>query len=169
MNNHLKMLSAIRQMVTSALLCGDVLSSIFPRLSRRGAKTAIGILILTSSAQSFQVCADEVEKVLFLVFESDEVVASNTRVGRFDRLKLHAKEHILDYQVANATAVVITNRRFAAYGVLFGGWQSIRIKAGEKPQSLEVEDYSATLVTSDRILNFSGRSGAWSETRRRVQ
>ena len=169
MINHLNMLTVIRQMVTAALLRSDILSLKFPRLSRRGAKTAIGIFILALSAQSFQACADEVEKVLFLVFESGEVIASNTRVGRFDRLKLQAEEHILDYQVANATAVVITNRRFAAYGALFGGWQSKRIKAGEKPQSLQVEDYSATLVTSDRILNFSGRRGVWSETRRRVQ
>ena len=169
MIEHLNMLSVIRQMVTAALLRRDIFFLKSPGLSRRGAKTAIGILILTLSAQSFQACADEVEKVLFLVFESGEVIASNTRTGRFDRLKMHAEEHILDYQVANAIAVVITNRRFAAYGVLFGGWQSKRIKAGEKPQSLEVADYSATLVTSDRILNFSGRSGAWSETRRRVQ
>jgi hypothetical protein len=169
MINYLNMLSVTRQMFTATLLRRDILFLKSPRQSRRGAKTAIGILILALSAQSFQVCADEVEKVLFLVFESGEVIASNTRSGRFDRLKLHAEEHILDYQVENAIAVVITNRRFAAYGVLFGGWQSKRIKAGEKPQSLEVEDYSATLVTSDRILNFSGRSGAWSETRRRVQ
>ena len=169
MIEHLNMQSAIKQMFTAALLRRDILYLKSPRLSRRRANTAFGILILTLSAQSFQVCADEVEKVLFLVFESGEVVASNTRIGRFDRLKLHAQEHILDYQVANATAVVITNRRFAAYGVLFGGWQSKRIKASETLQSLEVEDYSATLVTNDRILNFSGRNGAWSETRRRVQ
>lgn len=169
MIEHLNMLSVVRQMVTSVRLRRDTLSLKFSWLSRRGVKTAIGILILALSTQSFQACAYEVEKVLFLVFESGEVIASNTRTGRFDRMKLHAEEHILDYQVANAIAVVITNRRFAAYGVLFGGWQSKRIKAGEKPQSLEVADYSATLVTSDRILNFSGRSGAWSETRRRVQ
>ncbi len=169
MINHLNMLSVIRQMFTVVAPHRDIFPIKSPGLSRRGANTAIGIFILTLSALSFQLCADEVEKVLFLVFESGEVVASNTRAGRFDRLKLHAEEHILDYQVANATAVVITNRRFAAYGVLSGGWRSKRIKAGETPQSLEVEDYSATLVTSDRILNFSGRSGAWSETRRRVQ
>jgi hypothetical protein len=131
MIEHLNMLSVVRQMVTSVRLRRDTLSLKFSWLSRRGTKTAIGILILALSAQSFQACAYEVEKVLFLVFESGEVIASNTRTGRFDRLKLHAEEHILDYQVANAIAVVITNRRFAAYGMLFGGWQSKRIKAGE--------------------------------------
>jgi len=62
--------------------------------------------------------ADDVEKVLFLVVEHDEVIASNTLTGRFDRLELDAKEHIADYKVANAVAVVVTNQRFAAYGVL---------------------------------------------------
>lgn len=110
--------------------------------------------------------ADEVEKVLFLVVDEDEVIASNARAGRFDRLDLRAKEKIRDYKVANAVAVVVTNQRFAAYGVLTGGWQSIRKEAQERVTSIEVADYSATLVTDDRILNFYGRSGAWSETRR---
>jgi hypothetical protein len=113
--------------------------------------------------------ADEVEKVLFLVVEDDEVVASNARTGRFDRLELSAKERILDYKAANAVAVVVTNQRYAAYGVLIGGWQSIRVRAQEETEVIEVADYSATVVTSDRILNFSGRRGAWHETRRGVQ
>jgi len=115
------------------------------------------------------VCADEVEKVLFLVVEKDEVIASNTKAGRFDRLELHAKERIRDYKVANAVAVVVTNQRYAAYGVFAGGWNSIKLIAQEKTESIQVEDYSATIVSSERILNFYGRSGAWAETRRSVQ
>lgn len=140
-----------------------------PGLPARSVIMLLGILMFTLSAPGFQAHADEVEKVLFLVFEGREVVASNTKAGRFDRLKMHAKERVRDYEVANATAVVITNQRFAAYGVFAGGWQSKRIRAGEKLESIEVEDYSATLVTSDRILNFYGRNGTWSETRRDVQ
>ena len=115
------------------------------------------------------VCADEVEKLLFLGVEKDEVIASNTKAGRFDRLQLHAKERVRDYQVANAVAVVVTNQRYAAYGVLSGGWKSIKLIAQEKTESIQVEDYSATIVSSERILNFYGRSGAWNEVRRRVQ
>jgi len=115
------------------------------------------------------VCAGEVEKLLFLVVEKDEVIASNTKAGRFDRLQLHAKERISDYQVANAVAVVVTNQRYAAYGVLSGGWKSIKLIAQEKTESIQVEDYSATIVSSERILNFYGRSGAWNEVRRSVQ
>ena len=110
--------------------------------------------------------ADEVEKLLFLVVESDEVIASNTMLGRFDRLEMSAKEKILDYKVSNAVAVVVTNQRFVAYGVQPGSWKSRRTIAGEKMESLEVADYSATLVTSDRILNFYGRTGTWSDTKR---
>jgi hypothetical protein len=108
--------------------------------------------------------ADEVEKVVFLIIEEDEVIASNTMTGRFDRLDLHAMEELIDYKAANAVAVVVTNQRYAAYGVLPGGWQSIRKRAGEKTRSIDAIDYSATVVTSDRILNFYGRTGAWQET-----
>jgi hypothetical protein len=125
--------------------------------------------VLLGVALVSPVCADEVEKVLFLVVERDEVIASNTKAGRFDRLKLQAKERIRDYQVANAVAVVVTNQRYAAYGVLSGGWQSIRLIAQEKTESIQVADYSATIVSSERILNFYGRSGTWNEARRGVQ
>jgi hypothetical protein len=117
----------------------------------------------------FPVYAGDVEKVLFLIVEKDEVIASNTRSGTFHRLKLHAKERIKDYQVANAVAVVVTNQRYAAYGVVAGGWQSIRLRAQEKTESIQAEDYSVTITTSDRILNFYGRTGAWNEIRRSVQ
>lgn len=113
--------------------------------------------------------ADEVEKILFLVVEPDDVIASNTQTGRFDRLDLAAKERILDYKVGNAVAVVVTNQRFAGYGVLAGGWQTLRRQAGEKHESIEAEDYSATVVTDDRLLNFNGRTGVWNQTRRSVQ
>ncbi|HHJ17043.1 MAG TPA: hypothetical protein ENJ80_10130 [Gammaproteobacteria bacterium] len=135
-------------------------------ISRR---SIIAGLLLVQLLPCTPVFADEVEKILFLVVEKRDVVASNTRAGRFDRLEMHAKETVRDYKVANATAVVITNQRFSAYGAQAGGWQSKRRQAGEKVQSIEVADYSATLVTNDRILNFYGRSGTWSEIRRGVQ
>lgn len=125
--------------------------------------------VLLGAVLVLPVCADEVEKVLFLVVEKDEVIASNTKAGRFDRLDLHAKERIRDYKVANAVAVVVTNQRYAAYGVLSGGWQSIKLVAQEKTESIQVADYSATIVSSERILNFYGRSGTWNEARRSVQ
>jgi hypothetical protein len=113
--------------------------------------------------------ADEVEKVLFLLVEPGQVIASNTQTGRFDRLDLDAKERVIDYKAANAVAVVVTNQRFAAYGALAGGWQTLRRKAGEQTEQIEAEDYGANEVTDDRILKFNGRTGAWNQTRRSVQ
>lgn len=113
--------------------------------------------------------ADVVEKILFLVVEPDDVVASNTQTGRFDRLDLAAKERILTYKEGNAVAVVVTNQRFAGYSVLAGGWQSLRRQAGEAYQSIQAEDYSAAVVTDDRLLNFNGRTGSLSQVRRSVQ
>ena len=123
-------------------------------------------LIINGCLFITQAVADDVEKLLFLVVEKDEVIASNTKLGRFDRLDMSAKEKILEYKISNAVAVVVTNQRFAAYGVFTGSWNSNRVHAGEKLVSLEVADYSATLVTNDRILNFYGRTGTWSETKR---
>jgi hypothetical protein len=129
------------------------------KLVLAGLMTA-GCLFLTQAG------ADEVEKLLFLVVEKDEVIASNTMLGRFDRLEMSAKERIQEYKISNAVAVVVTNQRYIAYGVPPGSWKDRRIRAGEKLESLEVADYSATLVTSDRILNFYGRTGTWSDTKR---
>lgn len=127
------------------------------------------LLMLICAFSVATAVADDVEKILFLVIERSEVVASNTREGRFDSLKLSAKERIKEHEVGNAVAVVVTNQRFVAYGVLAGGWQSLRREAGEKTESIQVEDYSATIVTNDRILNFYGRTGVWNQVRRGVQ
>jgi hypothetical protein len=134
------------------------------------ARPFLSVLVLCTALHgALASAAEDVEKVLFLVVEEKEVVASNTLAGRFDRLELQAKERIEEYKVANAVAVVVTNQRFAAYGARSGSWQALRTRAGEKLLSIEVADYSATLVTSDRILNFYGRHGTWAETRRGVQ
>ena len=123
-------------------------------------------LLITAFLSGVQAGAHEIEKSVFLVVEPHEVVASNTRLGRFDRLRLSPRETLVDYKVSNAVAVVVTNRRFAAYGVLHGGWNSRRAEPDETLVDLEVADFSATLVTNRRVLNYSGRSGAWSETHR---
>ena len=142
-------------------------------LNRRGERTCAGLsrllhtaLLIAGTLFITPLAADSVEKILFLVIDDDEIIASNTKLGRFDRLEMHAKEKLLDYRTANAVAVVVTNQRVAAYGVLTGKWNSRRIQAGEKVESLEAGGYSATLVTSDRLLNFYGRTGTWSETKR---
>ena len=129
------------------------------------ARVVVGLMIAGCLFIS-QAAADEVEKLVFLVVEKDEVIASNTRLGRFDRLELNAREKLLEYKSSSAVAVVVTNQRFVAYGVFHGAWNSRRVQAGEKLQSMEVADYSATLVTSDRILNYYGRTGVWSYTKR---
>jgi hypothetical protein len=129
----------------------------------------VALTLWVAAGVATVVCADEVEKVLFLVVEETGVVASNTLTGRIERLELRAKERIEDSKAANAVAVVVTNQRYVAYGVIPGGWRSVRRRAQEETESVEVGDYSATVVTSDRILNFYGRRGAWSEVPRSVK
>jgi hypothetical protein len=107
------------------------------------------------------------EKVLFLIVEDDSrVVASNALLGRFDDLKIGAKEHIDQYQVAEAVAVVVTNERLVAYGAHSPGWKEERLRAGESVEGVEVSDSSAQVTTDERLLNFYGKRGTWSVTRR---
>jgi len=127
------------------------------------------LLLLICTLTVWSAFADDVEKVLFLVVERSEVIASNTQAGRFDSLKLNARERIQTHEEGNAVAVVVTNQRFSAYGVIAGGWQSLRREADEKTESIQVEDYSATIVTNSRILNFYGRTGSWNQVDRSIQ
>jgi len=120
-------------------------------------------LLLFSSA----VVADEdLGKSLFLVDESSSVVAVNAETGQFFELELSAKERVRDRLIANRVAILVTNQRFAGVGAYPSGWSSLRRKAGEKIVSAEAVDYSALIVTSDRILTFNGKTGAWSQRRR---
>jgi hypothetical protein len=109
---------------------------------------------------------EDLGKSLFLVDESGRVVAVNAETGQFFDLVLSAKERIRDRYVASRVAILITNQRFAGVGAYPSGWSSLRRKASEEIVSAEAVDYSALIVTSDRILTFNGKTGAWSEKRR---
>lgn len=110
--------------------------------------------------------AGPVSKTVFLVEEGDKVVAANTETGQFFDLSISAKERIERRYEANGVAVLVTNQRFAGVGSYPSGWASLRRIADEQVVSAEVVDRAALLVTSDRILTFSGDRGMWSERRR---
>lgn len=134
--------------------------SVLPRFLRAA---LLGVLLGTGYPAFAE---EELGKSLFLVDESDRVVAVNAETGQFFDLVLSAKERVQNRYVANRVAVLVTNQRFAGVGSYPSGWSSLRRKAGEKIVSAEAVDYSALVVTSDRILTFNGKSGAWSEKRR---
>ena len=112
------------------------------------------------------VADEEVEKAIFLFRDGDTLTAGNAVSGQFFELELSAKERLVEQFVANGVAIIVTNQRFAGAGTFSGGWNSLRRIAGEDFVSAEVQDLSAMLVTSDRLLTYNGRSGAWAQTRR---
>ena len=123
----------------------------------------VGALLL---AVGVSVADETVEKSVYLVVEHDRIIASNVQTGQFFDFDFSAKEKLQQKIVANGVAIVVTNQRYAGIGVFSGGWQSIRRIAGESVVSAEAEDYSALIVTSDRVLAFNGRTGSWSDTKR---
>ena len=108
-----------------------------------------------------------VPKQVHLVTDGAKLFASNVKLNRFDELKLNAQERVLDQQVGAAVAVVITNRRIAAYGVL-SGWRSLDRMPNEQIESIKAEDYGGLIVTSLRLLNFNGQNGVFAERKRTV-
>lgn len=125
-------------------------------------------LMLILGADSLALASEAQEKVLFLIKDADRLVASNTLFSRFDELKISAKEQILQQEVAEAVAVVVTNQRIIAYGAYAPGWQSERLIANERVESIQAEDSSVQVVTSDRLLSFYGRRGSWAITKRSI-
>lgn len=123
-------------------------------------------LFLWSAAVGRVTADEEVEKAIFLFNDGDTLTAGNAQSGQFFELDLSAKEKLIEQFVANGVAIVVTNQRFAGIGTFSGGWNSLRRIAGEDFVSAEVRDLSAMLVTSDRLLTYYGRSGAWAQTRR---
>lgn len=108
-----------------------------------------------------------VPKQVHLVTDNGKLFASNVKLNRFDELKLDAQERVLDQQVGAAVAVVITNQRITAYGVL-SGWRSIDRMPNEQIESIMAEDYAGVIVTSSRLLNFNGETGVWAAQKRAV-
>jgi hypothetical protein len=108
-----------------------------------------------------------VPKQVHLVTDNGKLFASNVKLNRFDELKLDAQERVVDSQVGAAVAVVITNQRIVAYGVL-SGWRSVDRMPSEQIESITAEDYAGVIVTSSRLLNFNGETGVWAAQKRAV-
>lgn len=131
-----------------------------PRGLLRG---AAGLLLLATAAAA---AGEETGKTIYLVEEDNRIIAVNAGTGQFFDLDIRAKEAVERHVVSDGVAVVVTNQRFAGVGAWPSGWSSIRRIAGEELGGIEAEDTSAVVVTSDRVLLFNGRSGAWAEKRR---
>lgn len=133
---------------------------------RRGIHCAGLLLLPALLSWPGPASAEDVAKSIFLVSEPDRVIAANAETGQFFDFVISAKEKIEQRFVASGVAVLITNQRFAGVGVYPSGWRTTRRRAGEELISAEAEDYSAVVVTSDRVLTFNGKTGAWSYTDR---
>jgi hypothetical protein len=125
-------------------------------------------LVLGGLPASAQQSGGSVPKQVHLVLDGNRVVASNVRLNRFDEIKLGAQERVREQRVGEAVAIVITNQRIIAYGVL-SGWRPIDRDVNETIQSVSAEDFAGLIVTDERMLNFNGETGVWAEQKRAVR
>ena len=98
--------------------------------------------------------------------DSDRIIVSNIQFSRTDDFTLAGREKIEDQRVSNAVAVFQTNRRLIAYSVFVASWETVLLQADESVQDFQAEDYSAYVLTNQRVLNFNGRNGVWAQTDR---
>ena len=112
--------------------------------------------------------SEAVPKEVKLIVSGKRLIASNIRFSRFDELKLQAQESILQQAEGEAVILVVTNQRLIGYGIL-SGWRPMRTEAGERVESVSVEDFAAFVITSSRYLNFNGQTGIWGERDQRVE
>jgi hypothetical protein len=131
------------------------------------ALAVVAALVLGALPAYAQHTGGNVPKQVHLVIDGKTLVASNVRLNRFDELDLGGGEQIREQRVGEAVAVVITNKRIIAYGVL-SGWRAIGREPNEKIQSISAEDFAGLVVTDERMLNFNGETGVWAEQKRRV-
>ncbi len=100
---------------------------------------------------------------LFWHRDGDRVIVSNVRFSRTDEFTLAGRESLEATASSNAMLVLVTNRRFVAYSVYTASWQSVDRRPGETVEQLAAEDWAGYVLTSQRALNFNGRTAAWSE------
>jgi len=122
---------------------------------------------VSAAAPGHAQTSSNVPKQVHLVQDGNRILASNVRLNRFDELKLGAQERVREQKVGQAVAIVVTNQRIIAYGVL-SGWVPVDRSANETIQSISAEDYAGLIVTDQRMLNFNGETGVWAEQERRV-
>ena len=100
---------------------------------------------------------------LFWHLEGDRVIVANVRFSRTDELRLRGREVIEDTASSTAMLVVVTNQRFVGYSVYTASWQSMDRQPNETVETLAAEDWAGYILSSQRALNFNGRTAAWSE------
>ena len=124
------------------------------------------LAVLPATALSQGARDEPPARLLYVVREGDTFIASNVLFSRTDEFELAAQERVAEERRDNAVLVVATNRRLIGYSVYTAAWVTLPLKAGERLEQLEAEDYSGFALTSRRVINFNGRTGEWSESRR---
>ncbi len=130
----------------------------------------VSIVLLTAfgMGRQFAHAGDDPPARLLYWHEEDDgrIVVSNIQFSRNDVLELGGRERVEERASSQAMLVLVTTRRIVAYSVYTAAWREVPRRATERLEQLEAEDYSAFVLTSDRVLNFNGRNGVWSEDRR---
>ncbi|RIL06852.1 MAG: hypothetical protein DCC71_05130 [Proteobacteria bacterium] len=82
---------------------------------------------------------------------------------------LGPRESVLDTAVGQNVALVVTDRRALGLSSDRGGFFEVRLRSGEKIESVTALANHGTLQTSQRLLTFRGATASWEERRRTLR
>ena len=104
---------------------------------------------------------------VFLLNETDRVVATS-RTGEFSEVRLLPNEWVLDSATTEWLAVVVTSKRILGYNGTTNRWWSNKAETGEKFIEIQTGGRNAVVLTSERMLSFTG-NGWKAHTRRKFR
>ena len=104
---------------------------------------------------------------MFLHIERDGITAYAPGRRRHAEVRRQANERFLLTRTTPVLGIVVTTDRYLGYGIRGSGWRKVNRLPLEKLVDLRVQDSSAIILTSHRVLTFDGR-GWTTRTRRRI-
>ena len=107
------------------------------------------------------------ERVAILLTDK-RVLSLDSVYGTLAIERFGPNEWVVATELAEAVAVVATNRRALGTAPRLRGFVAKNLTPREVPLSISATGNLATVLTARRLLTFRGNSGAWGERRRKI-
>jgi len=107
------------------------------------------------------------ERVAILLTDK-RVLSLDSVYGTLAIERFGPNEWVVATELAEAVAVVATNRRALGTAPRLRGFIAKNLTPREVPLSISATGNLATVLTARRLLTFRGKAGAWGERRRKI-
>lgn len=100
-----------------------------------------------------------------LVVTPLRAIGFDGKTGNLVQATIGPQERVLDSAVGQNVAAVVSDRRALGVSAHRGGFFEVRLRVGERAETLRALADTVTLHTGKRLLIFRGPTGSWEERR----